>query len=198
MRDNLLIACLFAFLGLSAVFFVKNKKILALYERSIAQEKSGALARPGTDEPYDWWMQYIFTERIDDIEGRRVDLDNKSIGVVILFSERAGCGSCLQLEATAWQAFLNQEQNAEKVAVKLVCTVGDVEMQRQEFKAMHIDFPIHFVNSESFLEKLSIQWTPRILFIYKGRILGGYTAEMFNREKSKAMMEKFKEFVKLN
>jgi hypothetical protein len=185
-------------MGLSAVLFIKNKKILSNYERSVAQEKSDALTRPGTNESYDWWMRDIFTESIYDIEGRKVDLDNKSISVLLLFSERAGCGSCLQLEATAWQAFLNQEQNAEKVAVKLVCTVGDVEMQRQEFKAMHIDFPIHFVNSESFLEKLSIQWTPRILFIYKGRILGGYTAEMFNREKSMAMMAKFKEFVNLN
>jgi len=36
------------------------------------------------------------------------------------------------------------------------------------------------------------------LFIYKGKILGGYTAEMFNREKSTAMMAKFNKFVDLN
>jgi len=150
MRDNLLITFLIAFMGLSAVLFIKNKEILSNYERSVAQEKSGTPARPGTNESYDWWMQDIFPESMYDIEGQKVDLDNKSISVLILFSERAGCGSCLQLEATAWQAFLNQDTNAEKVAIKLVCTVGDVEMQQQEFKAMHINFPIHFVSSEVF------------------------------------------------
>lgn len=198
MRNNLLSTCLFAFIGLSAVLFVKYKKILSNYERSFAQEKSDPPTRPGINESYDWWMRDVFPESIYDIEGQKVDLDNKSISVLILFSERAGCGSCLQLEATIWQAFLNQDTNAEKIVIKLVCTVGDIEMQQQEFKAMHIDFPIHFVSSEVFLKNLSIQWTPRILFIYKGKILGGYTAEMFNREKSMAMMAKFKKFVDLN
>jgi hypothetical protein len=63
---------------------------------------------------------------------------------------------------------------------------------------MHILFPIYYDSSASVLKDVDIKWTPRIFFLFKGQIVGGYTAEMNNREKSKAMMAKFMAFVNLH
>lgn len=194
MKDNLFIACLVAMASLSAILFHKNRELVAKYQDDLLHANNRLDKAVSSAE--DLWMRPIYFGSINaDCRKNSVD---KSIGVLIVFNEESGCGSCLQLEATEWQAFLNQDAMAEKVAVNLICTIRDAARQRQEFKSMHVLFPVCYDSSASLLKDLNIQWTPRVFFLYKGKIVGGYTAEMHNREKSKAVMAKFTEFVKLH
>jgi hypothetical protein len=197
MKEYLFILFFVASLGLCVLLFLGNREIASRYERYVA-ETADDLARLKIDGSYDWWMQSIFSEDIYDIDGQAISLGDAEINTLIVFNEKAGCGSCLQLEATDWQQFLKQDGMAERVSVGLICTVEDVKRYRQEFKSMHLEFPVYFETSGALVREMHIAWTPRIFFIYKGKIIGGYTAEMFNREKSKTMMAKFREFVKLH
>jgi hypothetical protein len=166
---------------------------VANYQNDLSQ--AGRRLDEATTNTDNSWMRSIsFGNDFEDCQARLVD---RSFGVLIVFSEISGCGSCLQLEATEWQAFLSQDALARKVAVTLICTTRDVARQRQEFNSMHILYPICYDSSATLMKDLDIQWTPRVFFLYGGRIVGGYTAEMNNRDKSKAMMAKFKEFVDL-
>src|SRR5262245_37778209 len=144
--------------GLSAILFYKNGKIAAKCQEDLLQAQcrlDKAVAH--TD---DWWMRSLPCGHVG--EDWQTSLGHKRIGVCIVFNEASGCGSCLQLEATEWQAFLDQDSLAEKVAVHLVCTVRDVARQRQEFRAMRILFPICYDSTASVLKDLDIPWTPHI------------------------------------
>ena len=193
MKDNLFIASLVAMAGLSVILYHKNRNLAAQYQEGLSQANTRLEKAIASTE--DLWMRSAeFGNVIGDC---RMHLFNKGVGVLIVFNEKSGCGSCLQLEATDWQEFLNQDAMAEKVALRLICTVRNEARRRQEFKSMHISFPICYDSTGALLKDLDIQWTPRVFFLYKGKIVGGYTAEMHNREKSRAMMAKFKAFVNL-
>jgi len=193
-KENLLIGSLAVFVGLSTILFLKNKKMGIKYQRNFTEALNHLNRSTISDE---LWMRPVPIDKVDDY-GNQLNWADCKFDVLIVFSEKGGCSACLQLEAAAWQAFLDREGMIGKISVKLVCTVGDIERKQQEFNAMHIRYPVYYDSSASLVKELDIKRTPRIFFLYKGKIVGGYTAEMENREKSKIMMEKFNEFLKLN
>jgi len=191
MKDYFLVSSLAACLGLSAVLFLKNKELAAKYNSNSAQLRS-ELYRTTISE--DLWMRSVDYKSTG---GSGINYDEKIIKVLIIFGERGGCTACLELELNDWSAFFEHAEMANKASIKLICTVGDVERKRQEFKSMRISLPIFFDNSAALINELDIGRTPRILFLYKGRLIGGYTAEMGNRQKSKLMIKKLDEFITL-